>query len=54
MEPAQESRREVIKQVLPSDPDQELTLIEVGYPVGTGSSAIRSGPDRRRTCTSPA
>ena len=37
MTAAEESRREVTKQTLPGDPGRELTLIEVNYPVGTGS-----------------
>lgn len=37
MSSAQESRREVTKQHLPGEPPRELTLIEISYPVGTGS-----------------
>lgn len=34
---AASTRREVIKQVLPGEPQRELTLVEVTYPPGTGS-----------------
>ncbi len=33
------ARREVGKQVLPGEPERELTLVEVTYPPGTGSPA---------------
>jgi quercetin dioxygenase-like cupin family protein len=36
---AASSRREVMKQTLPGEPERELTLIEVTYPPGTGSPA---------------
>jgi quercetin dioxygenase-like cupin family protein len=36
---AASSRREVMKQVLPGEPERGLTLIEVTYPPGTGSPA---------------
>lgn len=33
------TRREVIKQALPGEPERDLTLVEVTYPPGTGSPA---------------
>jgi quercetin dioxygenase-like cupin family protein len=33
------TRRDVIKQELPGEPQRELTLVEVTYPPGTGSPA---------------
>ncbi len=35
------TRREVIKQPLPGEPERDLILIEVNYPAGTGSPVHR-------------
>jgi len=37
--PGTATRRDVIKQQLPGEPERELILVEVTYPAGTGSPA---------------